>query len=175
MIGIEPELKEYAHAARQMDRITFCKNFTAPVLISSAADLTELGEAFQTAKTNSGLEIDPEVPRYISSDPVRLRQVLTNLVNNAIKFTKHGSVTVKVSVQEESEAAVQLLIAVTDTGIGIPPDKIASIFDKFTQADASTTREYGGTGLGLAICKELVELMGGAIEIESEVSQGSRF
>ncbi|NLF49745.1 MAG: response regulator [Leptolinea sp.] len=118
---------------------------------------------------------DPTVPALLQGDPGRLRQILTNLAGNAIKFTEKGEVAVHVRCQSKTEDEVELLFSVCDTGIGIPPDKIGLIFNKFTQADASTTRQYGGTGLGLAISKQLAELMNGDIGVKSETGKGSEF
>jgi signal transduction histidine kinase/DNA-binding response OmpR family regulator len=117
------------------------------------------------------------VPAAISGDITRLRQVLINLINNAVKFTASGEVAVHAQLIEESDVQGRAVIKflVTDSGIGIPPDRVNSLFQAFTQVDASTTRKYGGTGLGLAICKRLVELMGGQIGVESELGKGSTF
>lgn len=121
----------------------------------------------------------PGTPVRLLGDPNRLRQVLSNLIGNAIKFTDHGEVLVDVSgsVFEGPQGRRQgrISIAVSDSGIGIPPDKIGDIFDKFTQADTSTTRRYGGTGLGLAICRQITENMGGTLQVESKPAQGSTF
>jgi len=119
--------------------------------------------------------VDPETPTPLRGDPGRLRQILNNLVGNAVKFTPKGEVVVRVSLLEKQEADYLLLFSVRDTGIGIPEDKLALLFDKFSQVDASTTRHYGGTGLGLAISKQLAELMGGEIGVQSGESQGSEF
>ncbi len=119
--------------------------------------------------------IRPDVPGRVQGDPTRLRQVLANLVGNAIKFTEQGHVLVAVQVERSTSDEVTLMCSVEDTGIGIPQDRMAVIFDSFTQADGAITRKYGGTGLGLAICKQLVELMGGNITVESEVGRGSTF
>ena len=108
-------------------------------------------------------------------NPGRIRQVLTNLVSNAIKFTERGHVLVEVDSEGQSNGKAQLRVSVRDTGIGVPPDKLHHIFDKFTQADASTTRQYGGTGLGLAISKQLAELMGGTVGATSRPGEGSTF
>jgi signal transduction histidine kinase/CheY-like chemotaxis protein len=118
-------------------------------------------------------EIRPEVPPRLMGDPGRLRQILLNLLSNAVKFTDRGGIIVRVEPDQEAPAAGALHFRVRDTGVGIPPDRVATIFDSFTQADASTTRKYGGTGLGLAISKKFVELMGGRIWAESTPGDGS--
>jgi PAS domain S-box-containing protein len=119
--------------------------------------------------------IHPEVPDALVGDPLRLRQIVVNLVGNAIKFTEHGEVVLHVEAESRRNSNAQLRFSVTDTGIGIPPEKQAVIFEAFSQADSSTTRRYGGTGLGLAISEQLVELMGGRISVESQPGQGSTF
>lgn len=128
---------------------------------------------------DTGLElicrIDPAVPSYLRGDPGRLRQVITNLAGNAIKFTPAGEVVVSVAIESEQEGMVKILFEIHDTGIGIPESRKAAIFDPFTQVDSSTTRKYGGTGLGLAICKQLAELMGGEIGVECHEGHGSTF
>jgi len=119
--------------------------------------------------------IEGEIAPWLHGDRERLRQVLVNLLDNAIKFTNCGQVTVCASLKSRSEHGVVIGFTVRDTGIGIPNDKRESLFDKFTQVDASTTRRYGGTGLGLAICKQIVELMGGQLVVRSELGRGSEF
>ncbi len=119
--------------------------------------------------------VSPDVPSAAVGDAGRLRQIIINLVGNAIKFTEQGQVAVRVELESREEGRVILQITVTDTGIGIPADKHAMIFKAFTQADTSTTRRFGGTGLGLAITSKLVTLMGGRIWVESQPGQGSRF
>lgn len=119
--------------------------------------------------------IAPDVPHDLVGDPLRLRQIIINLVGNALKFTEKGEVVVRIKRQDGEDGRVELLFSVTDTGIGIPPEKVNTIFEKFTQVDASTTRKYGGTGLGLTISKRLVEMMGGRIWIESKLGEGSTF
>ncbi|HLX80251.1 MAG TPA: ATP-binding protein [Burkholderiales bacterium] len=121
------------------------------------------------------VSIMPEVPPAVRGDAHHLRQVLINLAGNAVKFTEHGSVTVHVSSQGESETGVRLKFSVRDTGIGIAPEAQQRIFESFTQADQTTTRRFGGTGLGTTIAKQLVELMGGKIGLESAVGLGSTF
>lgn len=120
-------------------------------------------------------EISTAIPAAVWGDAVRLRQVLINLVGNAVKFTEQGSVTVSITQMGAGSGAVDVAITVTDTGIGMTPLLQRIIFQRFTQGDASSSRRFGGTGLGLAICKQLVELMGGTIAVESEVGRGSRF
>jgi PAS domain S-box-containing protein len=121
------------------------------------------------------LDIHSDVPEWVVGDGGRLRQVVINLVGNAIKFTPAGEVVVNVDLQHQEDGQAELLFCVADTGIGIAPEKIDKVFEAFEQADTSTTRQYGGTGLGLAIVKRLVELMQGRVWIESELGKGSRF
>ena len=123
------------------------------------------------------VEIAPDVPTQLFSDPFRLRQVLMNLVGNAVKFTEAGEVLLRASLAEkqQKDGEVTLLFEVHDTGIGIPQDKLARIFDAFEQADTSTTRRYGGTGLGLSISRRLVDLLGGRLWAESTPGKGTRF
>ena len=121
------------------------------------------------------VSIMPEVPPAVRGDAHHLRQVLINLAGNAVKFTERGSVTVHVSLQEETEAGLRVKFSVRDTGIGISPEAQQRIFESFTQADQSTTRRFGGTGLGTTIAKQIVELMGGRIGLESAVGLGSTF
>ena len=125
-----------------------------------------------------GIELAPDLPSFVTGDPTRLRQVLVNLVGNAFKFTNRGSVGVQVErlAADPGQPQVNLIrFAVRDTGIGIAPEALARLFQKFEQADSTTTRRYGGTGLGLAICRQLVELMGGSISVVSEEGVGSCF
>ena len=120
-------------------------------------------------------DIDPDVPPVIVGDPVRVKQVLNNLIGNAIKFTERGHVAVSVCQERRRDGRVVLHFAIADTGIGIPTDDQATIFEAFRQADGSTTRKFGGTGLGLAISTSLVRLMGGRLWVESEPDHGSTF
>lgn len=122
-----------------------------------------------------GLDISSETPRLLRGDPVRLRQIITNLCGNAIKFTRQGEVVVAVELLENEPDHVRLKVSVRDTGIGIPPEAQGRLFQSFSQAEVSTTRKYGGTGLGLAISKRLVELMQGEIGVTSETGAGSTF
>ncbi|MCA9060280.1 MAG: response regulator, partial [Planctomycetaceae bacterium] len=116
-----------------------------------------------------------EVPQRLIGDPVRFRQVVINLVGNAIKFTEQGEVVVSVDVEQRTDSDVMLHMSVRDTGIGIPPEKLDVIFEEFQQVDNSSTRSYAGTGLGLAICSRLIALMGGSLTVESELGKGSVF
>ena len=121
------------------------------------------------------LDIRPDVPEALVGDPYRLRQVVLNLVGNALRFTQHGEVIVRAEIAQSNEVENTIRFTVSDTGCGIPAEKRDTIFDSFTQADNSTTRRFGGTGLGLAICKQLVQLMGGWISVQSEVDKGTEF
>jgi len=146
-------------------------------------DLTTLLDDFFATRSMLAAEkglalsctVDPAVPADFQGDPGRLCQILTNLVDNAIKFTPAGEISLSVSAVEDSGNEVLLQFRVRDTGIGIPTDKLAVLFDKFSQVDNSITRQYGGTGLGLAISKQLAEIMGGNIGVISEVGKGSEF
>lgn len=145
--------------------------------------LGEFAETMSFHANDKGLEVILDMTAIehsmVRSDPGRIRQIITNLVGNAIKFTEQGEVIIKVALTHEqaskNDKALRLTASVEDTGIGIPEDKIALLFDSFSQVDASTTRKYGGTGLGLAIAKKLSELMGGSIKVSSEEGKGSCF
>ena len=130
------------------------------VLFSSEPSKKDIRLAYQ---------IESQIPKVVVGDPIRLRQVLVNLIANGIKFTDEGRIDVTVTRLLSRDPNIVLEFSVTDTGIGIPENKIATIFDEFSQADSSTSRHYGGTGLGLAISAKLVEMMNGKVSVESEV------
>jgi PAS domain S-box-containing protein len=144
-----------------------------------ASDLNDILKVMLFRGTQKHLEIswqlDPRIPQMLVGDSLRLRQVLINLLGNAIKFTEVGSVRLAVDCEEETADGVLLHFQIQDTGIGIPGDKLTAIFEAFTQADSSATRNYGGTGLGLAIASRLVALMNGKIWVESKLGSGSTF
>jgi CheY-like chemotaxis protein len=119
--------------------------------------------------------IDDALPANVLGDPGRFRQVLVNLMGNSAKFTKKGELELALMVEEETEDDILLHARIRDTGIGIPEDKLESIFEAFRQADGSTTREYGGTGLGLTICRKIATLMGGQVWADSRLDEGSTF
>ena len=141
-----------------------------------ASEIRELlSESAAIKSTTLVLEIEKGTPLYLLGDPGRLRQILLNLTENAIKFTSAGSVTVSICSRAIENDQATLIFSVADSGIGIEKDRLNIIFDRFSQADESTTRKYGGTGLGLSICQELVEIMDGKIWVESEPGHGSTF
>jgi signal transduction histidine kinase len=141
--------------------------------------LTDCVKAHQRKATENSvtlrLEISPDLPESIAGDPLRIRQVVANLVSNAVKFTEHGSVAITAGGKFVEQGKFELKISVEDSGTGIPADKLLSIFDKFTQADGTVSRKFGGTGLGLAITRSLVELHGGEIQVKSELGRGTIF
>jgi len=144
-----------------------------------AQTFQDIGRMFRPSAEAKGLElacvVPPDLPARLRGDPVRVRQVLANLVGNAVKFTPAGGITLQARVLRRTDAAAEIRLEVRDTGIGIPPDRQAAIFERFTQVDEATTRTYGGTGLGLTISRQLVDLMGGRIGLESEPGRGSTF
>ena len=190
---LSPEQREYAEGVHRLgdslvsiigDFLDFTKiearrvelettAFTPRAVVEETVEL--LAGPAQCKGVEVAYRVDPAVPRALRGDPGRLRQVLLNLVGNALKFTAHGEVAVRVGVAGQSAKTVTLRFEVADTGIGIGREQQARIFEPFAQADRSTTREYGGTGLGLAIAKQLVGLMGGEIGLQSEPGRGSRF
>ncbi len=133
--------------------------------------------AFKARENGNELIFDmpPELDSWLLGDPGKIRQILMNLVGNACKFTKNGEIVLRISSVEEDSGEVVVTLAVSDSGIGIPGDKLDLLFESFSQVDSSTSRKYGGTGLGLTICKQLCEMMGGKIGVESELGKGSTF
>ncbi|MCX5842020.1 MAG: ATP-binding protein, partial [Deltaproteobacteria bacterium] len=195
LLGTElnPEQKEYAQLVRASgdallhlinDILDFSKieagkleiesiDFDLQVTIEEVSDM--LAIKAQENKLELNCLIDPRAPVLLQGDPGRLRQILINLTNNAIKFTQQGEIALELSLELETDTQVTLRFEVRDTGIGIPQERMDRLFKSFSQVDASTTRRFGGTGLGLAISKQLVEIMGGKIGVESEEGQGSVF
>lgn len=170
------------------DILDFSKIEAGKISIENAPfDLAELlrgvVEVVVPRARSQGIELalvlPPDVPATLGGDATRIRQVLINLIGNAVKFTEKGYVAVSVAVrprgEDDAPGDARLRFSVKDTGLGISPEKQALLFDRFTQADASTTRKYGGSGLGLAICKRLVELMGGNLHVSSKLGQGAEF
>jgi signal transduction histidine kinase/DNA-binding response OmpR family regulator len=141
--------------------------------------MEEIGDSFALQTSQKGLELniflDPTTPTNLEGDPHRLRQVLPNLVGNAVKFTHEGEIYIEAKPEKIDPQTVHIRFFITDTGIGIAPDKAETVFSSFTQADNSTTRQYGGTGLGTTISRQLVEMMGGRIGVKSEAGKGSTF
>ena len=153
----------------EMDQVTF----SLQTLLRDVSDT--IGDSALEKGLRFQISLHPEVPHNLCGDPLRLKQVLLNLIGNAIKFTPQGEVAVAVALADKREKGVVIRFHVTDSGIGLRQDQIAQLFHPFHQADSSTTRQYGGTGLGLSICHNLVERMGGEIQVESTPGQGSRF
>ncbi|MEN8190752.1 MAG: ATP-binding protein [Thermodesulfobacteriota bacterium] len=145
--------------------------------ISEVTD--DIAELFsdKARKKNISLLIkpQPQLPQFLIGDPLRLRQVLVNLVSNSIKFTHQGEIIIQATLESQSERKAEIKFSIMDTGIGIADDILSTLFDPFCQADTSTTRKYGGTGLGLTICQQLIDLMGGKIEVDSEEGVGTKF
>ena len=141
--------------------------------------LVNIKQSFISKAEEKGLklniQIDPELPQILIGDPIRVAQIITNLISNAIKFTENGDIKLEAKVKENTSESTIINFSISDTGIGIPPDKIPYIFEHFIQASSDTTRKYGGTGLGLAITKKLIELFDSRIEVESTVGVGTKF
>jgi len=151
----------------------------APITCDVRHKLSRVHHLFEPIADEKGITlqffVDPSVPAALEMDPVRVRQCVSNLVSNAMKFTDKGSVTIMVSAQPQGDGHHLLKIFVSDTGIGIPEDKLGKIFSDFQQADGSTTRKYGGTGLGLSVTRSLARMMGGDITVTSQPGKGSVF
>jgi signal transduction histidine kinase/CheY-like chemotaxis protein len=190
---LTPEQREFLSMAKAsadsllgvIDDILDFSKIEAGKLDFEAIEFNVRGSLETTLKTlaprahEKGLELNcqigPEVPEIVVGDPSRLRQVLLNLVGNAIKFTEQGEVTVEVAVEPAEAECTMLRVSVTDTGIGIPADRQEAIFEAFVQGDGSTTRRHGGSGLGLTVSRRLVEMFGGRLWLESEAGKGSTF
>ncbi len=190
---LSPQQQDYAHTTRSSaehllgvinDVLDFSKIEAGqltlePIIFELRTAVEEVVEIVGPRAAEKKLElivrITPEIQRRVIGDPGRIRQILTNLAGNAIKFTPTGHVLIDVDVQRASATEIELRFAVEDSGIGIADDKLEHIFDRFAQADASTTRKYGGSGLGLAISKQLVELMQGSHGVTSRIGKGSSF
>lgn len=142
-------------------------------LVQSTVDLFQISAASKAIPLN--LQLDSNLPKFVSLDPLRLRQVLSNLIGNAIKFTHEGKVDVSVRPLKQVGDIIDIEFAVSDTGIGIDPNSQSKLFDSFSQADTSITRKYGGTGLGLSITNQLIQKMNSQLKIDSELGNGSRF
>ena len=190
---LDPEQRRYAETANRSadalmsvlnDILDFSKieagrldleviRFDLRLVMDDVAEI--LAERAHAKQLELVVVVEPDVPDIVRGDPGRVRQVLLNLVSNAIKFTESGEIVVRADVVEKTSTQVCVRIAVRDTGVGIEAAALGSLFEPFTQADASTTRHYGGTGLGLAIAARLAELMGGSLEAESEPGRGSTF
>lgn len=150
-----------------------CQPFNLYTCVKESLDLVATNAAIKGL--NLRYAIDDDTPKVILGDPTRLRQILVNLLSNAVKFTEKGEVAISVTGRKLEGSSYEVSFAISDTGIGIPADKMGRLFRSFSQVDASTTRRYGGTGLGLTICKRLVELMDGKIWVKSEMGKGSTF
>jgi CheY-like chemotaxis protein/HPt (histidine-containing phosphotransfer) domain-containing protein len=150
---------------------------TIPVSIREEAAFLEesMGEMAQRNDNKLRVEIDEDVPAYVLGDALRIRQILFNLLSNAMKFTKNGTVKLSIKPSQQTATQLKLVFAVADTGIGISEENIGRIFDEFEQAETSTTRNYGGTGLGLSITRNLVQLMNGELQVKSEPDKGTTF
>ena len=172
LLGILNDILDYSKI--EAGRIDLEKvNFSLEEILMAMGDMFSVRA--EEKELELFIEVAPDVPYYLIGDPLRLGQVINNLVGNALKFTQHGEIHVRVEKAEMTEDSVCLRIAIRDTGIGITPEKAKRLFQPFVQADATVTRKYGGTGLELTISKRLVELMGGEITLSSEPGLGSTF
>jgi two-component system, sensor histidine kinase and response regulator len=190
---LDPEQKDYAGIIRDsaqtllaivndildLSKIESGKMILESVDFNLRTVMEESAELFATAAHNKGLEmicrIPPDFPEQLRGDPGRIRQVICNLIGNAVKFTEHGEVSLQAEILTQSEGETCLRLTVSDTGIGIPIERQKAVFESFTQADGSTTRRYGGTGLGLTISRHIIEKMGGQIHLASTPGAGSAF
>ena len=190
---LDPEQRDYLNTANESaeslltlinEVLDFAKIESGQMSLESIDfDLRSMVEGvartLATRAEGKGLEmvcmVNRDIPSRVKGDPTRLRQILVNLVGNAIKFTSQGEIVIRAMVDEKRDEGTRLLFSITDTGIGIPHDRQQAIFDRFTQVDSSSTRKYGGTGLGLAISAQLVHMMNGEIGVQSEPGQGSTF
>jgi signal transduction histidine kinase/CheY-like chemotaxis protein len=190
---LTPELRDYMRTAHESakslsalvnDLLDFSRIESGNLQLESIPfdlweTIDETAKTFSMKAAEKGLElitdVSHRVPRYVQGDPLRLRQILTNLVSNAIKFTKRGEIVIRTTVRSESPVDSVLRFSVSDTGIGITAEDKERIFAPFTQADASTTRVFGGSGLGLAICSQLISQLGGELDVESQPGKGSTF
>ncbi len=172
LLTILNDILDYVRASEgklKIDNVSFSLNKLIHSLILIAKVKTdEKGLKFE-------VDIDPDLPEYLIGDPARIRQIFMNLINNAIKFTAHGSINIKLRLIEKSDNDVLFDFSIIDTGIGIDTESMERLFDRFHQADNTISRRYGGTGLGLSIVKELVELMDGNFGVSSELGEGSHF
>ncbi len=148
-------------------------SFSLHTILQEISDL--LSTKIESKDLEFFLHLDEEVPNYIVGDSLRLKQILINLINNAVKFTSKGIITLTIKIIQTEQERIKLYFAIQDTGVGIPAQVIPVLFDAFTQANGSTTREFGGTGLGLTICKQLTKMMQGEIWVESKLNKGSTF
>jgi signal transduction histidine kinase len=190
---LDPEQRDYLNTAKESaegllslinDILDFSKieagkldleDVTFNLQDSLAQTLKALAQRARQKGLDLDLEIAPQVLGLVRGDPTRLRQIIVNLVGNAIKFTNSGGIVVSVHRESQDDEHTTLHFTVRDTGIGIPPERQKEVFSAFTQADNSMTRKYGGTGLGLTICRRLTEMLGGRIWVESEPGKGSAF
>ncbi len=172
LLGVINDILDYSKI--EADRMELeAVSFDLIDVIKSVAGVVSLSA--QSKGLELLFDIEQSVPRRLVGDPLRLSQVLTNLASNAVKFTQRGEILVRVRKLESLSEKTKLRFEVRDSGMGIPPDRMASLFKPFTQVDQSVTRRFGGTGLGLTICKQLVSMMGGEIQVESKLGEGSLF
>jgi two-component system sensor histidine kinase/response regulator len=172
LLGIINDILDFSKI--ESDRMTIeSVDFDLEKVLASVTDF--IAQKAATKNLELLVNLDPQLPTGFRGDPLRLGQVLTNYASNAVKFTEHGSIIIRVRQVQAGDEDILVRFEVEDTGIGLTPEQIGKLFQSFSQADASTTRKYGGTGLGLAISKRLVELMGGDVAVESEPGVGSTF